>query len=134
MREKIPRRPIHGLDPARAVLELGDKPRTVGRLMRLVLAVAVALGVLRSPLGEIAALIAGGVVGCGLAPWFACRGMHSLDRALCRVRGPLSPLDPLARRRASLLAQSYILIWTAWFFAGVVVAATGMVLARCLRP
>src|SRR4051794_16287342 len=106
---------------------------TISQLMRAILALGVALGVLRSPVGEIVALMAGGVVGCGLAPWFACRGMRSVDRELSRAQGDLSPLDPTARRRASLVAHSYVLIWAAWFFAGVVVAILGTALARFLR-
>jgi hypothetical protein len=41
--------------------------------------------------------------------------------------------DPLARQRPRLLAQSYVLIWAAWFFAGVVVAAAGLLLSHALR-
>jgi hypothetical protein len=107
-----------------------SRPRwTVGGLVRLVAACGVALGMLRSPLGEVFALMAGGVVGCGLAPLFACRGMRTLDRAL----GERPESDPLARHRPRLLAQSYVLIWAAWFFAGVAVAAVGVLLSRMLR-
>lgn len=106
---------------------------TVGQLMLAVLAVGLALGLLKSEIGEIVALAAGGVVGCGLAPWFACRGMRKLDRELARTLGDLSPLDPLSRRRASLVAQSYVLIWAAWFFAGVVVAITALGVSWQLR-
>jgi hypothetical protein len=102
---------------------------TIGGLVRLVAACGVALGLLRSPLGEVFALMAGGAVGCGLAPLFACRGMGRLDRAL----GERPESDPLARHRARLLAQSYVLIWAAWFFAGVAVAAVGVALSRLLR-
>jgi hypothetical protein len=106
------------------------RPRwTVGGLVWLVAACGAALGLLRSPLGEVFALMAGGVVGCGLAPLFACRGMRRLERAL----GERPETDPLARHRARVLAQSYVLIWAAWFFAGVVVAAVGVLLSRMLR-
>ena len=98
--------------------------------MRLVAACGVALGLLRSPLGEVFALMAGGVVGCGLAPLFACRGMGTLAREL----GDRPETDPMVRRRAQLLAQAYVLIWAAWFFAGVVVAAAGILMSLALRP
>ena len=101
---------------------------SVGGLMRVVLAIGLALGLLRSPLGPIVALAAGGVIGCGLAPWFACRGMRKLDRELAHAQGDAPPSSPLARHRASLVAQSYVLIWAGWFLAGVAVAALGLLL------
>ena len=72
---------------------------TVGGLMWVVLAIGLALGLLRSPLGPIIALAAGGVIGCGLAPWFACRGMRKLDRELAQAQGDAPPSSPLARHR-----------------------------------
>ena len=106
---------------------------TVGGLMRVVLAVGLALGLLRSPLGPIVSLAAGGVIGCGLAPWFACRGMRKLDRELTQAQGDAPPSSPLARHRASIVAQSYVLIWAGWFLAGVAVAALGLLLHHFLR-
>jgi hypothetical protein len=106
---------------------------SVGGLMRVVLAIGLALGLLRSPLGPIVALAAGGVVGCGLAPWFACRGMRKLDRELSHAQGDAPPSSPQARHRASLVAQSYVLIWAGWFLAGVAVAAIGLLLHHVLR-
>jgi hypothetical protein len=106
---------------------------SVGGLMLLVLAIGLALGLLRSPLGPIVALAAGGVIGCGLAPWFACRGMRKLDRELAHARGDAPPSSPQARHRASLVAQSYVLIWAGWFLAGVAVAAIGLLLHHFLR-
>jgi hypothetical protein len=106
---------------------------TVGGLMRVVLAISLALGLLRSPLGPIVALAAGGVVGCGLAPWFACRGMRKLDRELAHAQGDAHPSSPQARHRASLVAQSYVLIWAGWFLAGVAVAAIGLLVHHLLR-
>src|SRR3954469_8420069 len=87
---------------------------TVGRLMLLILAVGVALGLLRSSLGEVFALMAGGVVGCGLAPWFACRGMRKLDHELAQTLGDPPPSSPAVHYRALLVAQSYVLIWAGW--------------------
>ena len=105
---------------------------TVGDLMLVVLAIGLALGLLRSPLGPIIALAAGGVIGCGLAPRFACRGMRKLDRELAQAQGDAPPSSPLARHRASLVAQSYVLIWACWFLAGVAVAALGLLLHHLL--
>jgi hypothetical protein len=93
---------------------------TIRELMLLVLAVGVALGLLRIRWGLIFALMAGGVVGCGLAPWYACREMRKLDGRLAREPG----LPP--RSRAILVAQSYVLTWAAWYFAGVLVALAGV--------
>ncbi len=101
--------------------------------MLAVAAVGVALGALRSALGPVFALAAGGVIGCGLAPWLACRGMRTLDRELIERDGPLPRNDPRQRDRATLLAESYVLIWAAWYLAGVVVAAMGVALAYWLR-
>lgn len=99
---------------------------TLGGLLRLVAACAVALGVLRSPLGEVAALAAGGVVGCGLAPYYACRGLRRIEAGPARF----APRDA----RPMMLAESYVLTWAAWFLAGVVVAAGGVAASRWLRP
>src|SRR4051794_26995323 len=88
---------------------------TIGHLMRAVACVGVSLGLLRSRLGEVFALAAGGVVGCGLAPLFACRGMRRLDRELGRQLAGLPRSDPRVLHRATLLAQSYVLIWAGWF-------------------
>jgi hypothetical protein len=117
------------------LLVTADKPRrTIAHLMLAVAVVALALGLLRSRLGVVFALGAGGVVGCGLAPMFACRGMRRLDRELAgRVEG-LPRSHPRVLGRPTLLAQSYVLIWAAWFLAGVIVAAAGIVLSRLLRP
>lgn len=93
---------------------------TIGQLMLLVLAIGLALGLLRIRWGLIFAVMAGGVIGCGFAPWFACRGMRELDRELARTPSLPTPT------RALLLAQSYVLIWAAWYFAGVVVALLGV--------
>jgi hypothetical protein len=98
--------------------------------VRLVAAWALALGLLRSSLGQVFALMAGGVVGCGLAPLFACRGMRTFDREL----GDRPASDPLVRQRARLLALSYVLIWAAWFLAGVAVAGVGLLLSAALHP
>src|SRR4051794_11605290 len=106
---------------------------TVGQLMMAVLAVGLALGLLRSPLGGIASLAAGGVIGCGLAPRLACRGMRKLDRELAQALGDAPPSSPLTRHRASLVAQSYVLIWAGWFFTGVAVAAVGLLLHHVMR-
>lgn len=106
------------------------RPRwTLGKLMLLIAAVAATLGALRSELGEVFALIAGGVIGCGLAPWFASRGMRRLEADLERDRPELSSSE-----RASIKAQAYLLILVAWMFAGVVVAAAAILLAGRLRP
>ncbi len=43
------------------------------------------------------------------------------------------PSSPPARHRASLVAQSYVLIWAGWFLAGVAVAALGLLLHHVLR-
>ena len=54
--------------------------------MLLVLVSAVALALLRIRWGLIFALIAGGVVGCGLAPLYACREMRKQSSELCAIR------------------------------------------------
>jgi hypothetical protein len=101
---------------------------TIGQLMVLILVVGLVLGLLRIRWGLIFALMAGGVVGCGLAPWYACRGMRKLEGELSR-----NP-DLATRTRALLVAQAYILIWAAWYFAGVVVALAGVAAWWLLRP
>ena len=101
--------------------------RSVRELMLLVLAIGLALGLLRMSWGLIFALMAGGVVGCGLAPWFACREMHRLQDSLARKKGLT------ASSRALLLAQSYVLVWAAWYFAGVLVASAGVAVWWFLR-
>lgn len=101
---------------------------TISKLMLAVLAVAVALGLLRTSEGPLFALWAGCVVGCYLAPLFAHRGMKKLDRDLAG----LPPDDSRALRRPTLLAQAYVLILFGWMFAGLVTAAVGMVVARQL--
>lgn len=107
---------------------------TIGRLMLAVGACGVVLGLLRGPQGRVFALIAGGVVGCGLSPLFACRGMRKLDRELADRLVGLPRSDPRVLRRPTLLAQAYVLIWFAWFLVGVVVAATGLAVSGWLRP
>ncbi len=91
---------------------------SIRELMLLVLVTAVALGLLRIRWGLIFALIAGGVVGCGLAPVYACREMR-------RQSGVLSRSGVSTRTRAILVAQSYVLVWAAWYFVGVLVALAG---------
>lgn len=87
--------------------------------MLLVLVCAVALALLRIRWGLIFALIAGGVVGCGLAPFYACRALHKLSSELTRTGAS-------SRTRSILTAQSYVLVWAAWYFAGVLVALAGV--------
>jgi hypothetical protein len=99
---------------------------SIQELMLLVLASALALGVLRIRWGLIFALIAGGVVGCGLAPYHACREMQRQHGALARAGVP-------TRTRALLVAQSYVLVWAAWYFAGVLVALAGVAAWWVLR-
>ncbi len=106
---------------------------TVGGLMWAVLAIGLALGVLRSPLGPIVSLSVGGVIGFGLAPWFTYRGMRKLDCEPARAQDDAPPSSPLARHHASLVARSYVLIWAGWFLAGVAVAALGLLLHHVLR-
>ncbi len=96
--------------------------------MLLILAIGLSLGILRIRWGLIFALMAGGVVGCGLAPWFACREMRKLDTELSRRR------ELATRTRALLVAQSYVLVWAAWYFAGVLVALAGAATWWLLRP
>src|SRR3954464_2010408 len=93
---------------------------TIRELMFLILGIGVSLALLRIRWGLIFALMAGGVVGCGLAPWYACREMRKLDLELAR--------DPqlATRTRSLLVAQSYVLVWAAWYFAGVLVALAGV--------
>ena len=100
---------------------------SIRELMLLVLAIGLALGLLRIRWGLIFALMAGGVVGCGLAPWYACREMHRLQDSLERKEGLAT------RTRALLLAQSYVLVWAAWYFAGVLVASAGIAVWWFLR-
>lgn len=88
--------------------------------MLLILVVGLSLGTLRIRWGLIFALMAGGLIGCGLAPWYACREMRKLDRALSADR------TLATHTRSLLLAQSYVLVWAAWYFAGVLVAAAGV--------
>ncbi len=99
---------------------------TIAGLLRVVAGCALAMGILRSPLGEVAALAAGGVVGCGLAPYFACRGLRRIEAGPAR-------LAPRAAR-PMMLAESYVLTWAAWFLAGVLLAAGGVAASRWLRP
>jgi hypothetical protein len=100
---------------------------SIRELMLLVLAIGLALGLLRIRWGLIFALMAGGVVGCGLAPWFACREMHRLQDSLARKK------DLATSSRAILLAQSYVLVWAAWYFAGVLVSSVGAAVWWFLR-
>jgi len=106
---------------------------TIARLMLVVTAIGVALGLLRSAHGSVFALGAGCVVGCYLAPAFAHRGMRKLDAELAVRLAGLPRTDPRVRRRPTLVAQAYVLIWFAWFFAGVVVAMIGLAIAHQLR-
>ena len=92
---------------------------TIRELMVLILVIGLSLGLLRIRWGIILAVIAGGVVGCGLAPWYACREMHKLESELSRK-------DLAFRTRSLLVAQSYVLVWATWYFAGVLVALTGV--------
>jgi hypothetical protein len=99
---------------------MGMKHRwTIRELMLLVLVSGFSLALLRIRWGLIFALMAGGVVGCGLAPWYACREMRRLDSELSRNQALA------AHSRAILVAQSYVLVWAAWYFAGVLVALAG---------
>src|SRR3954447_2478201 len=100
---------------------------TIRELMLLILAIAVSLALLRFRWGLIFALMAGGVVGCGLAPWYACREMRKLDGELAKDHGLAT------RTRSLLVAQSYILVWAAWYFAGVLVALAGVLTWWVLR-
>ena len=95
--------------------------------MLLVLMIGVSLGLLRIRWGLIFALMAGGVIGCGLAPWFACREMHKLDIELSRDRALTT------RSRSLQVAQSYVLVWAAWYFAGILVALAGVAAWWVLR-
>lgn len=95
--------------------------------MLLILVIGVALGLLRIRWGLIFALMAGGVIGCGLAPWYACREMHKIESELSRDR------DMATRTRALLVAQSYVLVWAAWYFAGILVALAGIAAWWVLR-
>jgi hypothetical protein len=100
----------------------------IRELMLLVLVIGLSLGLLRARWGLIFAFMAGGVVGCGLAPWYACREMRRLDGELSR-KGSLC-----TSTRALLVAQSYVLVWAAWYFAGVLVAVIGVAAWWVLRP
>lgn len=104
--------------------------RTIGRLMRAIAAVGLALGLLRSAEGPLSALFAGAIVVCYLAPALAYRGMRKLDRDLA----DLPPDDPKVPRRASLRAQAFVLILFAWTIAGVALAGAGLAAAHWLRP
>jgi hypothetical protein len=95
--------------------------------MLAILAIGVALALLRLRWGLIFALICGGVVGCGLAPWHAVVAMRKLDGELA-VRRDLS-----CRDRSILLAQSYVFVWAAWYFAGVLVGLSGVAVWWLLR-
>ena len=101
---------------------------SIRELMLLILVIGVSLGLLRIRWGLIFALMAGGVVGCGLAPWYACREMHKLDAELAGDRAIAT------RTRSLLVAQSYVLVWAAWYFAGVLVALAGVAAWWVLRP
>ncbi len=100
---------------------------TIRELMSLIFVIGLILGVLRVRWGIIFAILAGGVVGCGLAPWYACREMWKLSLALGRDQR----FD--ARTRARLIAQSYVLVWAAWYFAGVLVALVGVMVWWLMR-
>jgi hypothetical protein len=100
----------------------------IRELMVLILVIGLSMGLLRIRWGLIFALMAGGVVGCGLAPWYACREMHRLDRELSRDRLLTS------RTRSLQVAQSYVLVWAAWYFAGVLVTLTGVGAWWLMRP
>ena len=100
---------------------------TIRELMVVILIIGLSMGLLRIRWGIIFALMAGGVVGCGLAPWYACREMHRLQDSLARQEGLAT------RTRALLLAQSYVLVWAAWYFAGVLVASAGIAVWWFLR-
>lgn len=100
---------------------------SIRELMLFILLVGVALGLLRVRWGLIFALMAGGVVGCGLAPWHAVHAMRKLD-------GELSARSDLtSRARAVLVAQSYVFVWAAWYFGGVLVALAGIAAWWALR-
>ena len=99
---------------------------SIQELMLLVLACAVALALLRIRWGLIFALIAGGVVDCGLAPFYANRAMHKISAELARS-------GVSTRSRSLLVAQSYVLVWAAWYFAGVLVALAGVAVWWLLR-
>ena len=101
---------------------------TVRELMLLVLAVGVSLALLRIRWGLIFALVAGGVIGCGLAPWYACREMQKLGGELDRDRAMAT------RTRSLLLSESYVLVWAAWYFAGILVALSGVGVWWLMRP
>lgn len=92
---------------------------TLGELMLGILLIGLTLALLRIRWGLIFALMAGGVVGCGMAPWHAVRAMRKLDGELA-TRPDVDP-----RVKATLVAQSYVFVWAAWYFAGVLVALTG---------
>ncbi len=115
-----------------------NKPRshwTLGHLMSLVAVVAISLGLLRSELGEIWALIAAGIIGCGLAPWLALRGMREIEREQpTKITNHQGARPNPTMPRVSHLAQAFLWIWTAWFSAGVVLGILGVVAARALRP
>jgi hypothetical protein len=96
--------------------------------MLAILLIGVALGLLRFRWGLIFALMAGGVVGCGLAPCYAVRAMRKLDGELSTLR------DLTPSTRSVLVAQSYVFVWAAWYFAGVLVALAGVAAWWLLRP
>jgi len=100
---------------------------TIRELMLLILAIGVSLALLRFRWGLIFALMAGGVVGCGVAPWYACREMRKLD-------AELADRQLATRTRSLLVAQSYVLVWAAWYFAGILVALAGVLAWWILRP
>ena len=101
---------------------------SIRELMLMILAIGVSLALLRFRWGLIFALMAGGVVGCGLAPWYACREMRKLDLELARDH------QLATRTRSLLVAQSYVLVWAAWYFAGILVALAGVLAWWILRP
>jgi hypothetical protein len=96
--------------------------------MLLILLIGVSLGLLRFRWGLIFAIMAGGVIGCGLAPWYACREMQKLEGELSRDRAMAT------RTRSLLVAESYVLVWAAWYFAGVMVALAGIAAWWLMRP
>ena len=101
---------------------------TIRELMVVILVIGLSLGLLRIRWGIIFAVMAGGVVGCGFAPWYACREMHRLESELSRNR----QMD--IRTRSLQVAQSYVLVWAAWYFTGVLVALTGGTAWWLMRP
>ena len=103
--------------------------------MGVVALTAITLGLLRSELGEVFALITGGLIGCGLAPWLALRGMKRVEAVLAPKSS--APAHRLSHSRTpfkiSRVAQTFLLIFWAWFAVAVFVGVIGVTLARLLR-